>query len=256
LRLAVHSFLKSPQPCRAAVLALAVLAARDANAQSSSSPDNQYRVSTYFSHPIGGRLSGALVFDFYETPENDSKTFRIRAPNLIYKVRPWLDGVGGLFTIWTRDDPSSGDSNELRPFVGAKVYLPNAVHVHLYDLTRFEWRRIDKSDDGIQWKERLRTRVGAEFPLSARAWQPRTFYGIASVEPFIDVNEGFVEELRFGAGAGYVRSDRLRLEFLYMEQLQRSAAGDPMTLSDNIFRLNIRYSFKEGLLHRQTSHEP
>jgi hypothetical protein len=41
-----------------------------------------------------------------------------------------------------------------------------------------------------------------------------------------------------------------------MEQLQRSAAGDPMTLSDNIFRLNIRYSFKEGLLHQQTSHEP
>ena len=109
LRLAVRSFLKSPQPCRVAVLALAVLAARDANAQSSRSPDNQYRVSTYLSHPVVGRLSGALVVDFYETPENDSKTFRIWAPNLIYEVRPWLDGVGGLLMSWTRDDPSSGD---------------------------------------------------------------------------------------------------------------------------------------------------
>jgi hypothetical protein len=252
----VRSLPKSGQACRAAVFSLAVLAARDANAQSSSSADNQYRVSSYFSHPVVGRLSGALVVDFYETPENDSKTFRIVAPNLIYKVRPWLEGVGGLLTAWTRDDPSSGNSNELRPFVGAKVYLPNAVHVHLYDLTRFEWRRINKSDDGIQWKERLRTRVGAEFPLSARAWKPRTFYGIATVEPFIDVNDGFVEELRFGAGAGYVAKDRLRLEFLYMPQLSRSAADDPMILSENIFRLNIRVSFKEGLLHHQTSHEP
>ena len=76
------------------------------------------------------------------------------------------------------------------------------------------------------------------------------------MEPFIDVNNGFVEELRFGAGAGYVSKDRLRLEFLYMPQLTRSAAGDPMTLADNIFRLNVRFSFKEGLLHHQTSHEP
>jgi hypothetical protein len=121
LRLAVRAFLKSPQPCRAAVLALAVLAARDANAQSSSAPDNQYRVSTYFSHPVVGNLSGALVATFYETPENDSKTFRVTAPNLIYKARPWLEGVGGLLMSWTRDDPSSGDENELRPFVGAKV---------------------------------------------------------------------------------------------------------------------------------------
>ena len=198
-----------------------------------------------------------LVVDFYETPaDKDSKTLRVRVPNLVYKARPWLDGVGGVLAIWTREDPSSGDSNELRPFVGAKVYLPNAAHVHLYNLTRFEWRRIDKRDDGIEWKERLRTRFGAEFPLSERAWKPRTFYGIASVEPFIDVNNGFVEELRFGAGAGYVRNDRVRLEFLFMPQLTRSAAGDPMILSDHIFRLNVRYSFKEGLLHHQTSPEP
>jgi hypothetical protein len=86
--------------------------------------------------------------------------------------------------------------------LGAKVFVPNSAHIHLYNWTRFEWRRVTNTDsDTITREWRFRTRPGVEFPLSARAWQPGTFYGLANGELF--VAHDFVGAVRLMSGGGY-----------------------------------------------------
>ena len=64
-----------------------------------------------------------------------------------------------------------------------------------------------------------------------------------------------VYSVRFMSGAGYIMSNRLRLELNYLLELSRNSSKDALTHSDNSFRLDFRFSFKEGLLHRQEGPE-
>jgi len=127
---------------------------------------------------------------------------------------PWLQGWGGLIVNW-KNDPRSGDTRELRPYVGVKVFVPNSTHLHVFDWTRFEFRRTTNTDKGTVTRVwRFRTRPGVEFPLSAQAWQPGTFYGLANGELFVEHH--FVDAVRFMSGAGYIKNDRVRMEFNYV----------------------------------------
>ena len=132
--------------------------------------------------------------------------------------------------------------------------MPNSTHINLYDWTRFEWRRTTNTDSNtITRVWRFRTRPGVEFPLSERAWQPGTFYGLANGEMFVEHN--FVDALRFMSGAGYIKNDRVRLEFQYVLEVSRKSATEALPYSDNSFRLDVKLSFKEGLLHKQEGPE-
>jgi Protein of unknown function (DUF2490) len=134
------------------------------------------------------------------------------------------------------------------------VFLPNSVHLHIFDWTRYEWRRTTNTDQNtITRVWRFRTRPGVEFPLSTRAWQPGTFYGLANGELFVEHN--FVDAVRFMSGAGYIRDDRVRIEFYYVFELSRNSASDALAYRDNSFRLDFKYSFKEGLHHKQDGPE-
>jgi hypothetical protein len=157
--------------------------------------------------------------------------------------------VGGFLVNWT-DGQASGNSRELRPYVGVKIFVPNSARVHLYDLTRFEWRRITNTSRDTTIREvRFRTRPGVEFPLSTRAWQPATFYGLANGELFVE--HSFVDALRFASGAGYIKSDRVRIELQYVLELSRKVSTEALAYSGNSFRLDFKFSFKHGLLQRQ-----
>jgi hypothetical protein len=210
------------------------------------------RLGVFIAHPIVDELSGAPYF-WFDDQTDGIKTYRVSFPNVIYRVRPWLQGWGGLIINWT-DNDASGNTRELRPFTGVKVFLPNSAQIHLYELTRFEWRRITNTEsDTITREWRLRTRPGVEFPLSTRAWQPDTFYGSANGEVFVE--HRFVNALRFMFGAGYIKTDRVRIEFNYVGDLSRSTSIDPLAYTDNSFRLDFKFSLQEGLHHKQEGPE-
>ena len=239
-----------PIAFRAVLLVLAALGARGARAQDVT---DDGRIGVIFAHPtIIEDVSGQPYF-WFDDQTGGVKTSRVAFPNVIYHARPWLQGWGGLIVTWT-DNRASGNTRELRPYVGVKVFLPNSAHIHVYDWTRYEWRRITNTDNNtITREERFRTRPGVEFPLSARAWQPGTFYGLANGELF--VQNDFVNALRFMSGAGYIKTDRVRIEFQYVLELSRKSSSDALAYSDNSFRLDFKFSFREGLHHKQEGPE-
>ena len=231
---------------RACVLGLAVVLARGASAQDNASTVNDYRAEITFAHPIAGRFSGAPYVRF-DDQTNATKVYRIAFPVVMYEATSWLQGWSGLYVNWNVAEEPGDSTREIRPYVGVKVSVPNSVHIHLYDLSRFEWRRItNTSSDAVTSEVRFRTRPSVEFPLSSRAWKPGTYYGLANVEAFVE--HGFLNELRFGSGAGYIASDRLRIGIEYVAELTRSAPSKALVYSTSSFRLNIRFSFAEGLL--------
>jgi hypothetical protein len=121
-------------------------------------------------------------------------------------------------------------------------------------LTRYEWRRITNTDSNTITREtRFRTRPGVEFPLSTRAWKLGTWYGLANGEMF--VQHTFVDAVKFMSGAGYIKTDRVRVEFQYVLELSRKSSTDALAYSDNSFRLDFKYSFKGGLHHKQEGPE-
>ena len=235
---------------RVALLALVAVNASKARAQDVT---NDGRVGVIFSHPtLLENLSGE-PYVWADDQTGSVTSYRVAVPNLIYQVKPWLQGWGGVFLEW-KNGSSSGDTREFRPYFGVKVFVPNSVHLHIYDWTRYEWRHTtNTSNNSVTEVWRFRTRPGIEFPLSTRAWEPGTFYGLANGELFVEHN--FVDAVRFMSGAGYIRNDRLRIEFDYVFELSRSSSSDPLAYSDNSFRLDFKYSFKEGLIHKQDGPE-
>jgi hypothetical protein len=210
---------------------------------------NDGRVGAVFAHPtIVEELSGSPYF-WFDDQTGSVTSFRIAFPNIIYEAKPWLQGWSGVLVTWKNNSPS-GDTREFRPYVGVKVFVPNSVHIHIFDWTRYEWRRTTNTDkDTVTRVWRFRTRPGVEFPLSAEAWQPGTFYGLANGELFVEHH--FVDAVRFMSGAGYIKNDRVRLEFNYVFELSRSSSTDTLAYTNNSFRLDFKYSFKEGLHHKQ-----
>jgi hypothetical protein len=234
----------------ALALALVALGARSAHAQDVT---DDGRAEVTFAHPTFlDKFSGA-PYIWFDDETGDVKSYRVAFPNIIYHARPWLQGWGGLLVTWT-DDEASGNTRELRPYAGVKIFVPNSAHIRIYDWTRLEWRRTTNTDkDTITRVWRLRTRPGVEFPLGARPWQPGTFYGLFNGELFVE--HSFVDGVRFMSGAGYIKSDRARFEFNYVLELSRKSSTDTLVYSDNSFRLDVKLSFREGLLHKQEGPE-
>jgi hypothetical protein len=248
----MQSSVQRSQPIALGALLFVVVAlgAHSASAQEEVTDDG--RVGLILAHPIAGEFSGA-PYVWFDDQTGDVQTYRVSFPNVIYRARPWLQGLGALIVNWTDGRPS-GNTRELRPYVGVKVFLPNSANIHLYELTRFEWRRItNTANDTVTRERRFRTRPAVEFPLSARAWQPATFYGLANGEIFVE--HRFVNAVRFMSGAGYIKNDRLRVEFQYVLELSRKASTDALAHSDNSFRLEFKFSLKQGLLVKQEGHQ-
>jgi hypothetical protein len=232
------------------VLVLIALGAASPHAQEVT---NDGRVGLIFAHPLVLDDFSGAPYVWFDDQTGGVKTSRVAFPNIIYHATPWLQAWSGFIVNWT-DNQASGNTRELRPYIGLKLFVPNSAHIHLYDWTRLEWRRItNTSNDTITREWRLRTRPGVEFPLSTNAWQPGTFYGLANGELFVE--HGFINAFRFTSGAGYIRNDRLRIEVNYVLELSRSAPSDALAYTDNSFRLDFKFSFKEGLLHKQEGPE-
>jgi hypothetical protein len=227
--------------------AIALVVVRGAHAQSSPPAADGYRAELTLAHPIAGGFAAAPYVSVED--KTSSTAFRVAFPVATYRATSWLEGWGGISVTWTDAEAPGSSTRELRPYGGVKIYVPNAAHVRLYGLSLLEWRRITNTDsDVLTSRMRFRTRPSVEFPLTSRPWQPRTFYGLANIEAFVE--HSFVDALRFASGAGYIAKDRMRIEFQYVAKLTRNSPDTALLYSASSLRLNVKLSFSEGLLRR------
>ena len=202
-------------------------------------------------HSITEQLDMFGNFGYRDNPSDYSR-YRFGWPGLIYGPVHWLQLWGGLDSYYT-DKDDSADTLELRPFAGFKVFAPQLAMLRSYNFTRYEYRAI-QNQDTHDWEEysRIRSRFGLEFPLTtrAKAWEPKTFYGIADVEVFYRFDLDEWDPLRVRGGLGYVMNDRIRMELIYTAQFTRSSPGSSLEFTDNILELNIKVAVRRGVLDR------
>jgi len=221
-------------------------------AQAQDDTGNEYRLTLFPYHRISDEVTGFAYFGYVWNPEKDYQTYYLGWPAASYAPNRWLQIWGGLVGLYTNNQHSA-DKLEMRPFVGGKFFLPNDAKWNIYNFTRYEYRATQNRDtDDWSNVSRLRSRFGVEFPLASgeRAWQPKTFYGLADAEPYYRFDRGEVDPFRLRAGIGYVASERIRLEFIYHAQFTHPAGSSGLEFTDNIFRLNIKLALNKGILAR------
>ena len=199
-----------------------------------------YQLNLNPNHPIADRLDMFGNFGYYEN--SNYSQYRFGWPGLIYHVEPWLQLWGGLDAYYT-DNDHAADQLELRPFAGVKFFVPNKAKIILFNYTRYEHRNFENltTHDWTGY-ERIRSRFGAEVPLTSRAgaWETKTFYALADVEPFyrFDKNE-------------WDPAASARRHWLHLERTDAAgddlyrpvhAFGDRQSLehSENVIELNLK----------------
>jgi len=107
-------------------------------------------------------------------------------------------------------------------------------------------------DHSNEWTnvERLRSRFGVEIPLAslAQAWQPRTLYAVANVEPMYRYDRDDIDPARAQVGVGYIVNHRIRTEFLHYANWGRPNPDDGLRFTQNIWRLNVKVGLSHALL--------
>jgi hypothetical protein len=243
---------RASAPFAAWLLSLCLLVLASVPAQAGDDTGNEYRLTLFPYHRISDQVTGSGYLGYVWNPEKDYQTYYLGWPVASYAPESWLQIWGGLVGLYT-DNESSADKLELRPFTGVKLFLPNGAKWNIYNFTRYEYRAIQNRDTD-DWNNihRLRSRFGAEFPFTSRegSWQPKTFYGLADVEPYYRFDQGEVDPLRVRGGMGYVVNDHIRMEFIYHAQFTRPAGSSGLEYTDNIFRLNIKIGLTKGIIGR------
>jgi hypothetical protein len=81
------------------------------------------------------------------------------------------------------------------------------------------------------------------------AWNPRTFYGLADIEPYYRFDKNLVDPMRIRGGIGYVmKSAPVRIEFIYHAQYTQPDQESGLRYTDNIYRINIKLGINKGIL--------
>jgi hypothetical protein len=220
-------------------------------AAKAADPDvtDQYRFTLELNASIATNFAGSGTLGFFANPDLENQTYRLEWPNITYLPTHWLHLSGGLLTQYT-DNHDSPNELELRPFLGAKFFVPNKAKLTIFNFTRYECRNTENlTTHDWDHVNRIRSLFEIDVPLTARerAWKPKTWFALAGAEPFYEFDKHDITELRLSAGLGYVLSDRLRIEFTYLPDFTRPHGGG-LAYTENIFLLNFRFSLHEGLL--------
>jgi hypothetical protein len=232
-------------------LAAGLLGALEARAQNGEPLANEYRLTLFPYHRISEELTGFGYLGYVNNPDKDYQTGYL-GYGANYSLSESVQLWGGLIGTFT-DNEHSADKLELRPFIGPKFFLPNDWKWNIYNFTRYEHRSIQDLDTH-DWTgiHRLRSRFGVELPLTSRekAWQPKTWYALADVEPFYRFDKDTIDPLRVRGGIACIVSSRVRVEFIYHAQFTRPAGSSGLQYTDNIFRLNIKIALNKGIIQR------
>ena len=235
----------------ACALALGIVCTPPAQAQNDEPIGNEYRLTLFPYHRITDELTGFGYLGYVNNPEKEYQTYYLgwgASYSLNHSVQLW----GGLIGMYTANQ-NSAEKLELRPFAGVKLFVSNDLKWNLYNFTRYEYRAIEDRDTH-EWSDihRLRSRFGVEAPLTARerAWQPKTLYALADVEPYYRFDRHRIDPFRVRGGLGYVLNDHIRLEFIYHAQYTRPEGSSGLEYTDNIYRLNIKIGLQKGIVGR------
>ena len=211
---------------------------------------NEYRFTVFPSAKISDKLTGFAYLGYVTNPDKKYQTYYLGWPAAAYTPKNWLQIWGGIVLLYTNNKDIS-DKLELRPFAGLKFLVPNQIKWNIYNFTRYEFRATqDRGTHNWNNVSRLRSRFGIEFPFAStkNAWQPKTFYGLADLEPYYRFDKGQVDPFRLRAGIGYVMNPRFRFEFIYHAQYTHPAGSSKLKYTDNIFRINVKIGLNKGII--------
>lgn len=166
-------------------------------------------------------------------------------PNIEYAITPNLDLYGAITFSYTKQRDIS-DVFEIRPGIGARytVYIGNAGW-RWYAFGRFEHRELDYVEvDSTISRQRARLRIGTLLPLNGEGLVPGSWYAIADIEPFFNLDgappERYNDRITIRTALGY-RFDRFwRFELMYAYQLSRTTYSSGFDTESNIIRFRIR----------------
>lgn len=221
-----------------------------ARAQEDISHTYQLTLSPH--HRITDKLSGSATLSYENSPQRGYRMYYVSYPGVTYKLNAYFQLWGGLRVNYT-DNENTTDKFELRPFVGFKLYGPHKLNGNVFIYTRYEDRNVE--DLGTHaWTHagRVRSQFGVEVPLASqdRSFNPRTWYLLASVEPFYRFDRGWVDPIEVQAGVAYVANSQLYLEFIYYTTFTRPAGSSTLRYTDNTFRLNVKIGLSHHVLGR------
>jgi hypothetical protein len=212
---------------------------------------NEYRITLFPSHKVTDKIGGFGYLGYVWNPEKNYQTYYLGWPCATYTPKTWMQFWGGLIGAYTNNEDKS-DQLELRPFAGAKFFLPNNLKWNIYNFTRYEYRALQDRETK-DWNNygRLRVRFGVEIPFTKKekAFQPRSLYGLADIEPYFRFDKNWVDPMRIRAGIGYVmKAVPIRIEFIYHAQFTQPDKESGLGYSDNIYRVNIKLGMHKGIL--------
>ena len=212
---------------------------------------NEYRIPLFPSHKVTDKIGGFGYLGYVWNPVKNYQVYYLGWPCATYTPKSWLQIWGGLIGAYTANE-SKADNLELRPFGGVKLFLPNELKWNIYNFTRYEYR-ANQDRETKDWNNysRIRVRFGVEIPFTKRemAWKPRTFYGLADIEPYYRFDKKWIDPMRIRGGIGYVmKSAPIRIEFIYHAQFTQPDEQSGLTYTDNIYRINIKLGIHKGIL--------
>ena len=217
---------------------------------------NEYRVTIVPTYPVSKKVFLTTYLGYVNIPYTNRVNFYLGAPLLVtYRPNPVVEFMAGAFLVFSKINGNK-ENTEFRPLAGVKVYLPNSYHMNIYNWTRYELRCFyydDKSLNNV--RHRLRNRIGLEFPLSKKAWQPKTMYALTDFEFFYSFDKGYFDRFRERLGLGYVIDKHWRVEMIYHIQLLKESEEHNPEWTNNIWRLNIKWQIPHKK-HAPVTHPP
>jgi hypothetical protein len=218
---------------------------------------NEYRVTVVPTYPLSKKVFLTTYLGYVNVPSTNLINYYLGAPLLVtYRPNPVVELMAGAFMVFAKPDDGN-DNTEFRPLAGVKLYLPNNNNMNIYNWTRYEYRKFYYYDDHSlnNVKNRLRNRIGIEFPLSKKPWQPKTLYALTDFEFFYTIEKGYFDRFRERLGLGWVMDKHWRLEMIYHIQMLRDSEEENPEWTNNIWRLNIKWTIPHRK-HGPVPHPP
>ena len=166
-------------------------------------------------------------------------------PSVRYRVEPWIQLHGGA-ALFYNFFPGE-DLPEFRPWVGVRFVTELPSEFSLSNYFRLEWR-------AFYFKEKSKWDAGFRFRWQLQVTSPRfrigsleEFYGLVSVEPFIDgsseIDDTFGDRFRYNMGIGKQVAGGLRIDLNYLfHSIRVSEVEGNFNFDDHVIRLRFFYS--------------
>lgn len=224
-------------------LFIVIFSPASVRAQEKEQIGNEYRLTLVPTYAFSKQVFFTTYVGYVYSGGSKTNTIYLGAPGVVsYRVNNVIELCAGSFLIGNYSKEIA-DNTELRPLAGLKLVIPNKRNLHLYNWTRYEMRNFyydDKNQNNT--KHRIRNRIAVEFPISHNAWEPKSFYGMADFEFFYTFSKDYIDRYRQRFGLGYVIDKNWKAEFIYHIQLLRASEVERPEYTDNIFRLNFKWT--------------